>query len=120
MMLGYDQDHDIRVTGQQLLLPEFRFDEMARATTKESLLSELPVRIVDKYKRGVAFEQFFADITNETPATKTIINDALAQLNAEGVIEIRDKTGLTKRESGTQHRSDVLKPSEQTKFPFWR
>src|SRR5205807_10591228 len=44
LMLGYDQDEDIKITGQPVF-PEFRFDEFALASTHDSLMDELPERL---------------------------------------------------------------------------
>ena len=115
-MLGYDQDHDIKITGQ----PEFRFDENARALTHECLMDELPGRLFG-FKDGVAFGDFFSRLTNETPATSEIIKSVLGILLKEGAIEVRDKTGLVKRKVGIQHPTDVIKPStQQLLFHPWK
>lgn len=115
MMLGYDQDHDIKVTGQGLLLPEFRFDEIARATTYECLVTELPERI-SKFDGGVTFAELFASLTNETPATSEIIKAALGEMHRHGEIHIRDETGLVIRQAGIQHRTDVITISKQRRL----
>jgi hypothetical protein len=52
-------------------------------------------------------------LTNETPATSGIIKSALAVLQGEGIIEIRDKTGSVKRRAGIQSWTDVIKPVTQ-------
>jgi three-Cys-motif partner protein len=103
MMLGYDQDFDEQVAG----LP-FLFDDNALERTNEKLLDQLPERL-SQHKDGITFDSFFSTLTNETPATSDIIKANLAILLSEGQIEIRDETGLTKRESGVQHRNDVIK-----------
>ncbi len=111
MMLGYDQDHDIRLTGQRYF-PEFRFDEIAHKSTHECLLDELPERL-SGFKDGITFGDLFAELTNETPATSEIMKEALAAIHKECIIEIRDKSGLVKRQAGIQHRTDIIKPSNQ-------
>jgi hypothetical protein len=59
------------------------------------------------------FGDLFARLTNETPATSEILRAALAMMLREGMIDVRDKTGLVKRQAGIQHRTDVIKPSSQ-------
>jgi hypothetical protein len=110
VMLGYDPDHDIKVTAQPFL-----FDEAALARTHESLLGELPERIFQQGD-GITFSQLFAKLTNESPATSAIMKDAIAVMLKDGEIEIRDKTGNVKRQSGVQHGTDVLKPKPQRTF----
>ena len=117
LMLGYDQDEDIRITGQRLLLPEFRFDEIARAATHDYLVNELPPRLFE-FKDGVAFGDFFSQLTNETPATSELLKSAIAILHKQGIIDIRDKTGLVKRQAGVHDKTDVITPSRQRRFSF--
>jgi len=115
LMLGYDQDEDIKITGQQLLFPEFRFDEIARVSTHDCLMRELPERLF-AFSDGVTFATFFAGLTNETPATSEIIKAALAVMLQDGMIDIRDKTGLVKRQIGVQHGTDIIRPSRQRRL----
>ncbi len=112
VMLGYDQDDDIRIAGEQLPLAEFRFDEQAHRATHECLMEELPARLFT-FTDGITYEQLFSRLTNETPATSEIIKAALAVMLAGGEIDIRDATGLVKRTAGIQHSTDVIKPSGQ-------
>jgi three-Cys-motif partner protein len=109
-MLGYDPDADPKITRQKCL-PEFCFDLTALASTEEALFDELPEKI-SGFKDGVPFEQFFADVTNETPATSEIMANVLVDLARQGVIEIRDKTGQTSRRSSLR-KSDIILPSRQ-------
>ena len=115
MMLGYDQDHDIKVTGQKLLLPEFRFDAMAETVTQKALLEELPERLYG-YKGSVTFHQLFSRLTNETPATSSHLMAALAEMNMGGMVAITDKTGTITRKAGVQHKSDVITRSRQKRL----
>ena len=105
-MLGYDPDRDTKITGQPFL-----FDQDAREHTMESLLNDLPGRIRET-KDGVEFGDFFARVTNETPATSDLLKSVLTILRKEGIIEIRAFDGLTRR-SGIQNRTDIIKPSSQ-------
>ena len=115
VMLGYDQDDDLKIVGQRLPLQEFRFDDIARATTQRALVEELPERLFC-CKDGVTFRELFSGLTNESPATSELFRFAIAAMHREGLVDIRDKTGLVKRISGIQHQSDVIKPSAQRRF----
>jgi three-Cys-motif partner protein len=103
MMLGYDQDFD-----EEVARHPFLFDDTALERTNEKLLDQLPERLF-QHKDGIRFGRFFSTLTNETPATSDIIKANLAILLGEGQIEIRDETGLVRRESGVQHPNDVVK-----------
>ena len=115
VMLGYDQDHDIKITGQKLLLPEFRFDEIARVTTHECLMDQLPKRLFD-FQNGITFRDLFSALTNEMPATSDMLKQVLAPMLQSGMIDVRDRTGLVKRAVGIQRGSDVIKPSRQRRL----
>ena len=69
-MLGYTQDEDILVTGQQNL-PGFFFDGKAKALTEESLTQELPKVICDNYT-CITFRGLFAELSNQMPANRRI------------------------------------------------
>ena len=112
VMLGYDQDHDNRLVGQQPRFPEFRFDRIARDATHDCLMNELPSRIA-VFKDGVTFAHLFSSVTNETPATSEIIKETIRTLQHEELVDIRDEFGVTKRRSGVQHAKDVIKPPAQ-------
>lgn len=107
-MLGYDQDRDTKLSGQ-----EFLFDNSAQTLTHEHLLDQLPER-VSLFSDGVEFKSLFAHITNETPATSSIIANALNTLRSNGEIEIRDKYG--KRTRRINHSSDVIQTARQKLF----
>jgi three-Cys-motif partner protein len=109
-MLGYDPDEDPRITRQKCL-PEFCFDQSARASTEAALFDELPAKI-SALKDGTSFQRFFADVTNETPATSDIMGDVLIDLARQGVIEIRDADGRARR-GRVVRKTDVILPSRQ-------
>jgi three-Cys-motif partner protein len=111
-MLGYDQDNDVKITGQPYL-----FDDSARKLTHESLMDQLPERLFE-FKDGIMFADFFSRLTNETPATMEIMGMVVAMMQREGMIDIRDKTGLVKRQAGIQRPTDVIKPSPQGRLIF--
>jgi three-Cys-motif partner protein len=110
-MLGYDENLDAEVTGQRML-PGFFFDETARAASQSLLLEQLPRLICDLPDR-IPYSALFSRITNETPASSEIIKSVIADLRAEGVLEIRDKTGTIQRESRIQSPSDLIIRSPQ-------
>lgn len=110
-MLGYDENLDAEVTGQRML-PGFFFDETARAASQSLLLEQLP-RLIRDLPDRLPYSELFSRITNETPASSEIIKSVIADLRAEGVLEIRDKTGMKMRESRIQSSSDLIIRSPQ-------
>ena len=115
-MLGYNEKNDESLT-RQPTLPGFFFDETARAVSQQELFDQLPSR-VHPFKDGVTFEDFFAKVTNETPATSEIMKEILDDLAAEGLIEVRDKNGTVKRHARVTKDSDIILPHRQKRLSF--
>uniref|UniRef100_UPI00196AEB0F three-Cys-motif partner protein TcmP n=1 Tax=Aquisphaera insulae TaxID=2712864 RepID=UPI00196AEB0F len=105
-MLGYDPEQDVVVTGQKPL-PGFFFDDKAQAMTEGALLDELPRRIYE-FSDAVEFQRLFALITNETPATSQMLRKSIRILAREGLLRVRDASGLTERRAGIQAESDIV------------
>jgi hypothetical protein len=78
-------------------------------------VAELPERLFG-FKDGVPFRDLFSGLTNESPATSELFKVALAVMHRDGLVEIRDKTGLVKRLAGIQHQTDVIRPSSQRRL----
>jgi three-Cys-motif partner protein len=112
-MLGYDPQFDEDWNKQKLL--GFFFDDTALALSKAELMEQLPERLAG-HKEGIVFSKFFGALTNEVPVTQKIMADVLRELAREGLVEIRDSTGLTARRSGIQQPSDVILVSGQKRL----
>lgn len=113
-MLGYDQQNDVDWTHQRML-PGFFFDETALASSQDELAEQLPERLFG-IRDGVAFNDLFANLTNECPVTAEIMRGVLGDLARSGVIQVRDKTGTQTRRVGVQHGSDIIIPSRQKRL----
>ena len=110
-MLGYDETSDASLN-RQTLLPTFFFDETALASSQEALFDQLPER-VHSYKDGVAFKDFFADVTNECPVTAQTMKLVLSELAAEGIIEVLDTDGQRKRAQKVREGAEIRRLSRQ-------
>jgi len=64
-------------------------------------------------QKGSRILTLFSRITNETPASSEIIKGFIADLKAEGVLEIRDTTGTIQRDTRIQKSSDLIIRSPQ-------
>lgn len=116
-MLGYDPARDAEWTKQRML-SGFYFDQTALVESQEELACQLPEKIF-AYHDGVAFKDFFAELTNDCPVTADIMKAVLSELAAEGHIHVKDKTGQVRRKRVT-HNSDIIIPSRQTRLIFQR
>lgn len=115
-MLGYDPDEDFTLTGQNTL-PGFFFDETAEASCHDALLGQVPDRL-PKHSHAISFDEFFSNLTNETPATSEHLKHVLADLVREGVIEVRDRTGEKLRQVGVRQKSDLIIRKRQKRLSF--
>jgi three-Cys-motif partner protein len=110
-MFGYNLDED-HSRSSQLWLPGYFFDETARALTREAIHEQLARQIVDG-RRPIDVETLFAEVSNGTPATVEMLRDVLRDLASEGVVSIRDESGLTARTRGVQSDRDVVRATGQ-------
>ncbi|MGE3818324.1 MAG: three-Cys-motif partner protein TcmP [Isosphaeraceae bacterium] len=113
-MLGFDPDEGVSGPSQALL-PGFYFDETAKDLTLEATLRELP-RFLTNKRDLIDVRSLFAEISNDTPATVALLREVLKELAADGVFEIRDKTGLTVRQKGVQFDTDVIHMARQMRL----
>ena len=65
----------------------FQFDDPARARTKLALREAVGARIARDFSSGVRFDELFAAICNETPATKAMLGEAVTSLCGYGDLE---------------------------------
>lgn len=110
-MLGYDPSRDPQVTGQPLL--PFLFDDAARGRTSHALTESLAARIAQDHPDGVAFDQLFAQVCNETPATKAMLAGAVRDLCVARELEKRGGNGERRAPTTTPKSDDVVRLSRQ-------
>ncbi len=91
------------VTGQK----EFLFDNAAEQLSMRSLLTDFPRRIAS-YNEGVSFGEIFRSICNETPATKSLIEQSLIELRNAKEIDVRGEFGEVRSRSSTIDDKDKL------------
>ncbi len=92
----------------------FRFDTAANDATHDALFGELMPRI-RSLGAEATFNHLIQSVANETPADATRVSKVLADLRAEGELEIRRAKG-EKRRSGPQCGDDRLLVPQQTKL----
>jgi three-Cys-motif partner protein len=111
-MLGFDPGKS--GADKEARLPGFQFDELAYRNTVDSLRDELPRKLRDEYG-NIAFENLYALIANDTPATRRILKDAIQRMHADGEVVIRTVSGSTYRRSKVQRDDDIIiVPSHKT------
>lgn len=112
-MLGFDPDRE--ADPSQL---SFAFDSFAMQKTERALLEEVPRRVASTYANGVSFDDLFAAVTNETPATKEMLGAALATLCRGGELQKQGGEGQRRHVETAVHGDDILFPSAQGRLPW--
>jgi hypothetical protein len=112
-MLGFDPARDFDPAQQS-----FGFDSIAKIHTRQALLTQLPDRIRDKWPGGIAFDDLFKSLTNETPATREMIREVATQLCRDGDLVKRGGAGQERRASTAVLDHDTLEQPRQVRlFP---
>jgi three-Cys-motif partner protein len=113
-MLGYDPGEDPDVTGQT----RFSFDDPAKARTRSALMAGLPTRIRNEYSGRISLADLFRGVCNETPATVSILAEAVRDLCVEGELSKRGAAGERREESTLTRRDDIIELARQRVFSF--
>ena len=116
-MFGYDPDRDNSITGQTDFFDtgEYSFDEIARETTKNRLLIELP-RFLHEKESGIEYGELYALIANDTPATSNQIKDAIYMLSRQKEILIYKPSGSIKKATNSIKNNDIIEINKQSTF----
>lgn len=112
-MLGFDPAKGVDPDQPEL---EFGFDDDARSRSIEGLLSDLP-EILFKEEDGITFENLFAEIANETPATALMIQEALVKLRNYGELDILNASGRSKERANVIGPKDLIRPTRSPILP---
>lgn len=111
-MLGFDPERETsRDTAQRSF---FFFDDDAKARTRGALHSPLADLLASA--GPLPFNDLFARVCNETPATKEIVGRSLNDLAREGAIDKRGKDGQVRAANTPIRADDVLYRSPQLRL----
>jgi three-Cys-motif partner protein len=95
----------------------FEFDDIASAASLEALMAQIP-RALDNHRGGIAFDQFFLDRMNTTPATKEMVEAAVLKLAVEKELQVLGKSGATSKVRVALKPSHILRLPPQRGFSF--
>lgn len=91
----------------------FDFGDSARTSTLNALIQELPVRLrEEKYRAGVSVNDLYADLCNETPASKGILKHGIDELCAVGELKKRGADDEERRLTTGIGNSDIVQPAK--------
>jgi three-Cys-motif partner protein len=114
MMLGYDPSADPDVTRQTT----FRFDDEAKSRTRKALMETLAARISSVHPSGVAFDDLFREVCNETPATRELLSTSIRDLCVVGELEKQGGNGERRAPTTLPHEDDRVRVARQGRLLF--
>jgi three-Cys-motif partner protein len=107
-MLGYDPEDDPSLYGQNSF-DFFKFDVKAELDSVRSLTEDIPLRLYE-FREGMTFENFYALVANETPATSTLIAQSIKQLSISGDVSIVNPDGKESIRGRLPVKNDRIMP----------
>ena len=112
-MLGYDPRKDQELTDQYA----FDFSDDARSMSISELGNDL-ADFIYSVSDGITFGNLMEKIANQTPASSTIVQDALSVLRSEKDIQIITPAKNERRSVRQISKDDLLKRNANYKFKF--
>lgn len=95
----------------------FDFSEVAATVSKESMMEQIPAMLFEGVE-GITFEQFFLELINTTPATRSMVEAALLELHQIGEILVLDEAGDASKARVRLKSDHVLRLPSQRTFSF--
>jgi hypothetical protein len=115
LFLGYDANHDTRLTGQDDLAlgQEHAFEEHTRQRIHDELSEELPRKLFES-SDGISFSSLMGGIANKTMANAKLTKESLDTAVKASDIEVVDpKTGARRAKGSSIKPTDIIIPSRQ-------
>lgn len=105
----FDDEHKLQMG--------FDFSEVAATVSKETMMEQIPRMLFDGGE-GMTFEQFFLKLINTTPATRSMVKDALLQLHHGHEICVLDERGDASKTRVNLKAGHILRLPSQRSFSF--
>lgn len=105
----FDDEHKLQMG--------FDFSEVAAVVSKETMMEQIPTMLHEGYE-GMTFEQFFLQLINTTPATRSMVETTLLELHQSGEICVVDELGDASKARVNLKASHVLRLPTQRSFSF--
>jgi hypothetical protein len=65
----------------------FEFDDVASTASQDEMLAQIP-QALPQHRAGIQFKQFFVDRVTTTPATETMVEQAVLQLVRDRQVQV--------------------------------
>lgn len=106
-----------KIDDEHKLQAGFDFSEVAATVSKDAMMKQIPEMLFDG-DEGMTFDQFFLRLINTTPATRTMVEASLLELNRSGEIVVVDDTGDRSRARINLKGDHILRLPSQRTFSF--
>jgi len=95
----------------------FDFSDVAASVSKETMMEQIP-RMLFEGNEGITVEQFFLNLINTTPATRSMVEATLLELHQVGAIQVVDERGDSSRARVNLKVDHILQLPSQRTFLF--
>lgn len=95
----------------------FDFSEVAALVSKETMMEQIPAMLFDGAD-GITFEQFFLNLINTTPATRSMVEATVLELHRYGDIIVADGAGDASKARVKLKADHILRLPPQRSFCF--
>ncbi|MFO1219626.1 MAG: three-Cys-motif partner protein TcmP [Burkholderiaceae bacterium] len=95
----------------------FLFDDIAATASQKAMLAQIP-KALETSRDGIAFERFFLDRINTTPATREMVEATILELVRERQVEVVGDDGSLRNVRKALKGSHILKLAPQRTFVF--
>jgi three-Cys-motif partner protein len=106
-----------KLDDQNKLQMGFDFGDVAASVSKETMLQQIPAMLFDGAE-GMTIEQFFLNLINTTPATRSMVEATLLELHKGGEIRVVDERGDDTKARVSLKGDLVLRLPSQRSFSF--
>ncbi len=95
----------------------FDFSEVAAEVSNDTMMEQIPALLLDGAE-GMTFEQFFGQLINTTPATRSMVEAAVLELHQSGEIRVLDERGDASKARVRLKADHILRLPSQRTFGF--
>jgi hypothetical protein len=96
----------------------FDFSDVAAVVSKNTMMDQVPRMLFEAVDTSITFEQFFLQLINTTPATRSMVEAVMLDLHKVGEIAIFDESGVASRARVNLKPHHVLRLPSQLTFGF--
>ena len=106
-----------KLNDENALQMGFDFSSVAAELSNDTMMEQIPALLLDGAE-GMTFEQFFGQLINTTPATRSMVEAAVLELHQAGEIRVLDERGDASKARVRLKADHTLRLPSQRTFGF--